>query len=440
MRRVVCGESGRMRYEQIDSSLFVENRKRLLAQLKPNSLVVLHSNDILPTNADGTLPFYQNSDLLYLSGVDQEESILVLAPDAAEEKHKEMLFLKETSELIAIWDGQKLTKNNAISVSGIQRIHWLEEFEIIFQRLMIECENIYLSTNEHARGCSVVETQNDRFIKRCQHQFPLHAYQRLSPIMHDLRSIKSDIEIQQLDKACRITENGFRRILGFVQPGVKEYEIEAEFSHEFLKSGSKGFAYHPIIAGGINSCVLHYIDNDQVCQDGDMLLLDVGAEYANYNADMTRTIPVNGKFTARQKSVYNAVLRVMRAGSDMLRPGVMLKDYQEEIAKLVEAELIGLGLLEADKVKEQNPAEPLYKKYFMHGTAHHLGLDVHDVGITYQPMRTGMLFTVEPGIYIREENFGVRLENNVLIGEEKNTDLMDSIPIEAEEIEELMNA
>ncbi|MCB1094718.1 MAG: aminopeptidase P N-terminal domain-containing protein [Verrucomicrobiae bacterium] len=429
-----------MRYDPIDSALFVENRKRLVAMLKPRSIAIVHSNDVLPTSADGTLPFGQNRDLFHLSGIDQEESILVLFPDAADEKHRELLFVRETSELIAIWEGAKLTKELAQERSGITEVHWLEDFEKMFRGLILQAEHVYLNINEHPRAAAIVETRDDRFRKDCMARFPLHKYERLAPHMHELRCRKNAIEVALVKHACDITEAGFRRVLGFLKPGLTEYEVEAEFAHEFLRRRSKGFAYPPIIASGINACVLHYLENDQPCKDGDLLLLDVAAEYANYNADMTRTIPVNGRFTARQKAVYNAVLRVFRGASAILQPGIMLKDYQKEVGKMVEEELIGLGLLEADKVKDQDENEPLYRKYFMHGTSHHLGLDVHDVGNTNKPVEEGMLFTIEPGIYIRDEGFGVRLENDFVIRDGGNIDLMATIPIEAEEIEDLMNA
>ncbi|MGK0189574.1 MAG: Xaa-Pro aminopeptidase [Verrucomicrobiales bacterium] len=429
-----------MRYDPIDPDLFVDNRKRLVSRLKPQSIVILHSNDILPTNADGTLPFGQSSDLFHLTGIDQEESILVLFPDAADEKHRELLFVRETSELIAIWEGAKLTKEAALDRSAIVEIHWLEDFDKLFRGLILQAEHVYLNTNEHPRAMAAVETRDDRFRRDCVERFPLHKYERLAPLMHELRCKKNPIEIALVKQACDITEAGFRRVLGFLKPGVTEYEVEAEFMHEFLRRRSRGFAYPPIIAGGANACVLHYLENNQPCKDGDLLLLDVAAEYANYNADMTRTIPVNGRYTDRQKSVYNALLRVFRGACAMLQPGIMLKDYQKEVGKMVEEELISLGLLEAEKIKEQDENEPLFRKYFMHGTSHHLGLDVHDVGNTNKPVEEGMLFTVEPGIYIQEEGFGVRLENDIVIKDGGNLDLMATIPIEAEEIEDLMNA
>jgi Xaa-Pro aminopeptidase len=428
-----------MRYQAINNALFIQNRANFISYLKPNALAVFNSNDQMPTNADGTMPFRQNNDLFYLSGINQEESILLIYPDCKDPKFREVLFLKETNEHIVIWEGHKLSKEQAKEVSGIQSIYWITEFETIFQTLMGMCEYVYLNTNEHQRADVQVETQDARFIKYCQRRFPLHTYQRLAPIMQTLRVIKSEIEVQQIQKACDITEKGFRRVLQFVKPDVLEYEIEAEFAHEFIRHASAGFAYQPIIASGANSCVLHYIDNNQICKAGDIILMDVAAEYANYNADMTRCVPVSGKFSARQKQVYQAVLRVMKAAIQMLRVGNIWDEYQNVVGQLVEKELIDLGVLSIKDVKNQDQKNPLYKKYFMHGTSHHLGLDVHDVGDKYRPFEAGMLFTCEPGIYIREEGLGIRLENNILITENGNIDLMKNIPLEAEEIEELMN-
>jgi Xaa-Pro aminopeptidase len=384
--------------------------------------------------------FVQNSDILYLTGVSQEESVLVLFPEAGDEKHREMLFLRETSEDIAIWEGQKLTKEQARERTGIKEVHWLTEFERLFRIVMCQADHVYLNSNEHPRATIPVETRETRFTHRCRHEYPLHNYQRLAPVMHGLRSIKMPAELDALREAIRITDLGFRRLLRFVKPGVHEFEIEAELSHEYLHHRASGFAYPPIIGTGANACVLHYVENNCQCQDGEMLLLDVAARYAGYNADLTRTIPVNGRFTQRQRDVYNAVLRVLRACCAMLRPGVIIKDYQEEVGKLMTGELIGLGLLKKEDVNKQDPEKPLYKKYFMHGTSHHLGLDVHDVGHTWKPIEPGMVFTVEPGIYIREEKLGVRLENDILIGETANLDLMAGTPIEADEIEEWMGS
>ncbi len=429
-----------MKYAPINNSLFILNRKNLIDELKPGSIAVFNSNDIQPTNADGTMVFRQNSDIFYLSGIDQEESILVLCPDFPDENMREILFLRETNEEIAIWEGHKYTKEEAMETSGIKNIKWLSEFETTFNVLMTEADNIYLNTNEHTRRpVEEVETRDMRFIKWCKNKFPLHNYHRIAPIIYNLRMVKSEIEIELMQIACDITEIGFRRILEFVQPGVYEYEIEAEFIHEFIRRKSKGFAYTPIIASGFNACVLHYIENKDQCKDGDVLLLDVGAEYANYNADLTRSIPVNGRYTPRQKDVYNAVLRVKRAAYDMLKPGNVIPEYHKEVGKIMESELLGLGLIDKTDIKNQDPNKPAYKKYFMHGTSHHLGLDVHDVGSHFRKFEENMLFTVEPGIYIREENLGIRIENDVVIKKDGIHDLMANIPVEVEEIEDIMN-
>ncbi|MCE2994682.1 MAG: aminopeptidase P N-terminal domain-containing protein [Cyclobacteriaceae bacterium] len=430
-----------MRYKKIDTQLFVDNRKKLTKALKPQSLALFNSNDLMPTNADGHLPFRQNNDLFYLSGVDQENSILVICPDFPDKKYREVLFLQETNEQIATWEGHKLTKEEARELSGVQTIVWTSEFGRLFHHMMTMggVENVYLNTNEHYRSEIKVETRDARFIEWCKKNYPLHEYQRVAPLMAQLRSVKSNEEIDLMQQACNITESAFRRVLKFVKPGVKEYEIEAEYSHEFLRNGSRGFAYTPIIASGANSCVLHYIENDKVCKDGDILLLDVGAEYANYNADLTRSIPLNGRYSKRQREVYDAVLRVMRAANKMLRPGVVYFDYHKEIQKLIESELIGLRLISKTDVKNQPKEKPAFQKYFMHGTSHMLGLDVHDVGNMHAKVREGQVWTIEPGIYIKEEGLGIRIENNVVIGTKRNTDLMRNVPIEADEIETLMN-
>ncbi|MFN8887999.1 MAG: aminopeptidase P N-terminal domain-containing protein [Cyclobacteriaceae bacterium] len=430
-----------MRYKKIDTQLFVDNRKKLTKALKPQSLALFNSNDLMPTNADGHLPFRQNNDLFYLSGVDQENSILVICPDFPDKKYREVLFLQETNEQIATWEGHKLTKEEARELSGVQTIVWTSEFGRLFHHMMTMggVENVYLNTNEHYRSEIKVETRDARFIEWCKKNYPLHEYQRVAPLMAQLRSVKSNEEIDLMQQACNITESAFRRVLKFVKPGVKEYEIEAEYSHEFLRNGSRGFAYTPIIASGANSCVLHYIENDKVCKDGDILLLDVGAEYANYNADLTRSIPLNGRYSKRQREVYDAVLRVMRAANKMLRPGVVYFDYHKEIQKLIESELIGFRLISNTDVKNQPKEKPAFQKYFMHGTSHMLGLDVHDVGNMHAKVREGQVWTIEPGIYIKEEGLGIRIENNVVIGTKRNTDLMRNVPIEADEIETLMN-
>ena len=430
-----------MKYDKIDPSLFRKNRENLRTMLQPNSIVILHANDIMPTNADGVMPFIQNADLYYLTGVNQEDTVLILFPDAKEEKDREVLFVRETSELIAIWEGEKLTKEQATDVSAVSHVEWTDAFESHLLRLVPQADHIYLATNEHLRASTIVETRNDRFIKECKARFPLHRYQRLAPLMHELRIIKDAIEIELLQKAIDITEAGFRRVLNFVKPGVGEWEVEAEYLHEFVRQRSRGFAYPPIIGSGKNACVLHYVENHSVCQDGELLLMDVAAEWANWNADLTRTIPVNGRFTERQRAVYDAVLRVFRGSCDILRPGIKPLEWRKQTVDLMEEELIRIGLIDAAAAKDQDPIEkPLVKKYFMHGIGHHLGLDVHDVHPPEEPVREGMVFTVEPGIYIREENMGIRLENDIVIGKDKNVDLFANIPIEAEEIEDLMNA
>ena len=429
-----------MKYDMIDRALFVHNRKRFVEHLKASSLAVFNSNDIMPSNADDTMPFRQNSDIFHLSGIDQEESILVICPEASNPAHREILFLKETNEEIAIWEGDKLTKAQATEVSGIKTVYWLDQFEVILKQLMSECHHVYLNTNEHLRANIVVETRDARFINWIKEHYPLHQRERSAPIMHRIRAIKHDIEVDLMQIACNITESGFRRLLSFVKPGVTEYEIQAELSHEFLSKRSRGFAYEPIIASGFSSCVLHYIDNNKECKDGDILLLDIGAEYANYASDLTRCIPVSGRYTDRQKQIYNAVLRVQKASIELLRPGTMLDEYHREVGKLMESELLDLKLIDQTDIKNQDPAWPAYKKYFMHGTSHYLGLDVHDVGLWNKPIEKGMAFTCEPGIYIREESLGIRIENDVVVTDDSPFDLMKNIPREVEEIEELMNS
>ena len=394
-----------MKYHPIDSALFVKNRSNFMAQMKANSLAVFNSNDIYPISADSTMPFQQHRDIYYLSGVDQEESILVMFPDCPNKKHREILFLKETNDHIAIWEGEKLTKKRAFEVSGIKTVYWLQDLNKVMAELMAQSDTVHINTNEHYRASIETETREDRFTKWLLNKYPAHKVEKSNPILQRLRSIKDPIELDLLQKACNITEKGMRRVLKFVKPGVAEYEIEAEFIHEFLKNRSKGFAYTPIIASGNNANVLHYIENNQVCNDGDLILLDVGAEYANYSSDMTRTIPVNGRYSKRQKEVYNAVNRVKINATNMLIPGTIWADYHVEVGKLMTSELLGLGLIDKADVQNEDPNWPAYKKYFMHGTSHHMGLDTHDYGLLWEPMEKNMVFTVEPGIYIPEEGF-----------------------------------
>jgi len=429
-----------MKYEQIDKQLFIENRKKLALLLDNGSLAIFNANDVMPTNADGTMAFRQNNDLFWLSGVDQEESLLLLYPENPNEKEREILFLKETSELIAIWEGAKLNKEDAFTTSGIKTIYWLDELESKLKKLIKQVDTIYLNKNIHSRATTEVESRDDRFRKMIAEKFASKQIKEVAPIMHDLRSVKSSIELSLMQRACDITEKGFRRVLPFIRPGVMEYEIEAELMHEFLRNRSNGFAYQPIIASGVSSCVLHYIENNKPCKNGDILLMDFGAEYANYASDLTRSVPANGRFSVRQKAVYTAVFRVMKQATNMLRPGTIMADYHKEVGKIMESELIQLGLLDKYDVQKQDTKNPLYKKYFMHGTSHYLGLDVHDVGSIETPMQEGMVFTCEPGIYILEEALGIRLENDILITKDNPFDLMGNIPIELEEIEDLMNA
>ena len=434
-------EKNRMRYQPLPASFYKKTRANFMAQMQGNSLAVFNSNDIYPISADSTLPFAQHRDIFYLSGVDQEESILLLFPSAHEEKHKEILFLRETNEHIAVWEGAKLTKSEATALTGIETVYWLSDFKRIFQELATQCDTFYFNTNEHYRQAVETQTREDRFIAACKKEYPAHNVAKSNPILQKLRSVKAAVEIDQIQRACNITEKGFRRLLPFVKPGVWEYEIEAELAHEFIRNRSKGFAYTPIIASGNNANVLHYTENNCQCQAGDLLLMDVAAEYGNYASDLTRTIPVSGKFTARQKAVYEAVLRVKKEATKLLVPGTLWKEYHVEVGKIMTSELIGLQLLDAKDVANQNPEQPAYKRYFMHGTSHHMGLDTHDYGLLHLPMEAHMVFTVEPGIYIPEEGFGIRLEDDVVIqakGEPLN--LMENIPIEVEEIEDLMQA
>lgn len=430
-----------MKYDPINPKLFIKNRKNFMAQMKPSSLAIFNSNDIYPVGADSTMPFNQARDIFYLSGVDQEESILVLFPDAPKEKHREILFLKETNEHIAVWEGEKLTKEKALETTGIKTVYWLKEFDKILFEVMTQCDTVYINTNEHYRANIETETREARFVKGLLEKYPAHSVAKSNPILQRLRSVKDQIELDIMQQACNITEKGFRRLLNFVKPGVWEYNIEAELMHEFLNNRSKGFAYTPIVASGNNANVLHYIENNQQCKDGDLILLDVGAEYANYSSDMSRTIPVGGKFTKRQKEVYNAVNKVKNDATKLLVPGAYWEEYHLEVGKMMTSALIDLGLLNKADVKNENPDWPAYKKYFMHGTSHHIGLDTHDYGLLHEPMQANNVFTVEPGIYIPEEGFGIRLEDDLVIQENGEPfNLMGNIPIEADEIEEIMNS
>jgi Xaa-Pro aminopeptidase len=429
-----------MKYLPVNEQLFTINRKNFVSRLKTNSIAIFHSNDEFPRSGDQNFIFKQNPDFFYLSGIDQEQSILVLFPDCPNPLYKEVLFLRQTSEHIAIWEGHKYTKDEARATSGIQTIFWLHDYESTLHGIINYADNVYINSNENDRYSHTLPYRDMRMYEALRLKYPLHHYERSALILRDLRVVKSDTEIELTKIACGLTRDAFVRVLKFVQPGVTEYEIEAEIIHEFIKQRGTGHAYSPIIASGNNANVLHYIDNNQLCKDGDVILLDFGAEYANYNADMTRSIPVNGRFTPRQRDVYNAVLRVMKAATGMIVAGTIWNEYHEEVGKIMESELIGLGLLDKHDVAKQDPKAPLYKKYFMHGTSHHLGLDVHDYASRYKPFEVGNILTCEPGIYIPAEGLGIRLENNILITNGGNIDLMADIPVEAEHIEDIMNS
>ena len=429
-----------MRYQPISASFYKNNRNNFCEKLAPNSLAIFNSNDVYPISADSTMPFQQQRDLFYLCGVDQEETILLLFPDALEAKHREILFLRETNDHIAVWEGAKLSKPQATKLTGIESIYWLSDFHRIFQELSTQCNRFYFNTNEHYRQAVETQTREDRFIEWCKKQYPAHGVAKSNPILQQLRSVKDEEEIAQIQEACNITEKGFRRVLSLIKPNVWEYEIEAEWVHEFIRNRSKGFAYSPIIAGGNNANVLHYTENNQQCKAGDLVLMDVAAEYGNYASDLTRTVPVSGRFSDRQKAVYQAVLHVKKEATKLLLPGTLWKEYHVEVGKIITAELLKLGLLDKADIQNETQEKPAYKKYFMHGTSHHMGLDTHDYGLLHLPMEANMVFTVEPGIYIPEEGFGVRLEDDVVIQKTGGPiNLMESIPIEIEEIETLMN-
>lgn len=430
-----------MKYDRIKKDLFIANRANFVARMEKSALAVFNSNDIFPVSADSTMPFQQHRDIFHLSGVDQEESILVISPNSKNEAHREVLFLKETNDHIAVWEGEKLNKEQAFEVAGVKTVYWLDQFETIFKQMMAEVDLIYLNTNEHLRANTIVQTREDRFNERVKIDYPAHQVRRSAPIMHSIRSIKHSIEIDLMQTACNITKKGIERLLGFVKPGVWEYEIEAELIHEFLINRSKGFAYTPIVASGANACVLHYIENNQQCKGGDVILLDVGAEYANYASDLTRCIPVNGHFTDRQRAVYNSVLHVKTEAEKLLVPGTMMNDYHKEVGAIMEAELLKLKLIDSTDIKNQDPKWPAYKKYFMHGTSHFIGLDTHDIGHWNEPIKSGMVFTCEPGIYIPEEGLGIRLEDDLVVRESGGPfNLMGDIPIEADHIESWMNS
>ncbi len=429
-----------MKYRPIPPTLFQTNRERFCAKLPPDSIAILVSNDEMPRSGDASFPFRQNPDLFYLTGIDQEQTMLILFPDATDPKHREVLFVRQTNDHIKVWEGHKYTQEEGRKISGIQQVMWTSEFEGLLNMLVHRADRIFLGGNENDRAANPVADGAQRFAQNLRARFPIHEFRRAAPLLTDLRMIKSEGEVALIREACNITGKAFRRVLDFIRPGVMEYEIEAEISHEFLCNRATGHAYNPIIASGADSNILHYTLNNKRCEAGEVVLMDFGAEYANYNADLTRTVPVSGTFSDRQRAVYDAVLRVQREATSMLRPGTALQDYQQEVGKVMESELIGLNLLDKEAVSRQSPDAPLFKKYFMHGTSHFLGLDVHDIGNRFGQVMSGQVFTVEPGIYIPDEGFGVRLENNILVTDSDPIDLMADIPVEAEELESLMNA
>jgi Xaa-Pro aminopeptidase len=429
-----------MRYDPISSELFKLNRKRFAQKMVPDAIAIFHSNDLMPRNGDTFYPFRQNSDLFYLSGLDQEETVLVLFPDCIKEGFHELAFIKRSDEKSRLWEGAGYSKEKARQISGIEKIYWLDEMPIILNELILLAKRIYLNTNEHEHFHSDVSSRNIRMAREMMQKYPLHKYHRAQPILKKLAMIKSHYEIELIQKAIHITGSAFQRVLQHLKPGVFEYELEAEITHEFIRRRANGHAYSPIIASGPNNCVLHYSENTRQCREGELVLMDFGAEYANYAADFTRTIPVNGQFSDRQLAVYKAVLSVLRRASQLLVPGTSMEEYHQKVGTFMEEELLALGLISQKDINKQNPSFPAYKKFFMHSISHHLGRDVHDLSSRYAPLLAGMVLTVEPGIYIREENFGVRLENIILITDEGPVDLTADIPIEAEEIESLMNA
>jgi Xaa-Pro aminopeptidase len=429
-----------MRYDNINAELFKLNRKNFTKQMKKNSLAVFISNDVVTRSADSSYNWRQNPDLFYLTGIDQEETFLILFPDAPEAKHREVLFTRKTNDYLMWWEGKKHSVESAQRTSGIENVIWSDQFDSIFNMLMHYAENVYLNTNEHDRSISMGEASEVKFARKVINDFPLHKYERAAPIMHQLRAAKSNYEVALLNCAIDITKKGFIRVLKSIKPGIWEFEIEAELTHEYVTNRATGHAYTPIIASGENACILHYISNDMQCKDGELVLMDAAAEYANYNADLTRTVPVNGRFTKRQKDVYNSVLRVHRELKDMMKAGAILNELNLEAGKLMESELIKLKLITKDEVKKQDKASPAYKKYYPHGAAHFLGLDVHDLGNRFEKLKSGAVLTCEPGIYIREEKLGIRIENNILVTNGKPVDLMANIPIEVEEIEDIMNS
>jgi len=427
-----------MKYEPLNPQIFVQNRQRFIKAMLPNSIAIFVSNDEWPMNGDALHQFKQNSDLFWLSGVIQEDSMVILFPDNPDPKYREVLVLVRPNELKEKWDGKRLRANEARQMSGMPTVVWLDSIDALLQTWIHLADHIYLDSNENDRKANLIRSREYRFIDEMQSRYPLHNYQRAAKIMKELRGIKTAEEIEVVQKAIDITENTFRHLLQFIKPGVMEYEIEAEIYHSFLRQRATGPAYGSILASGDRARTLHYVSNNQECKDGELILMDFGAEYGGYCADLTRTIPVNGKFTRRQKTVYNACLHLHDYAKSLLKPGITIVDYTEKVGEEATQQFLKIGLLKKTDVKNEDPENRAYRKYLYHGISHHLGVDVHDLGTRTAPVKAGMLFTVEPGIYIEEEQMGVRIENNIWITRNGHKDLMKNIPITVEEIETLM--
>jgi Xaa-Pro aminopeptidase len=427
-----------MKYLPLNSKIFIQNRARFIERMDKNSIAIFNSNDELPSNGDAIHTFKQNSDLLWLTGIEQEDSMLILFPDNPDAKYREVLVLTRPNELKEKWDGHRLRTEEATTISGIQTIVWLDVLDASLQPWIHLADNIYLNTNENDRKANLVPVRDYRFAEMMKQRYPLHTYKRSAKILKELRAIKSALEVEVIQKAIDITDSTFRRLLQFIKPGTMEYEIEAEIMHSFLMQRASGQAYNGIIASGDRARTLHYVENNQECKDGELILMDFGALYGNYAADLTRTVPVNGKFSKRQKEVYNCCLHLHKYAASILKPGISILDYTEKVGDEATVVFQKIGLINKTDVKNEDPNNRAYRKYLYHGISHHLGLDVHDLGTRTAPIKQGMVFTIEPGIYIEEEQMGVRIENNFWITKNGNKDLMKNIPITVEEIEQLM--
>lgn len=427
-----------MKYLPLNPEIFIQNRKRFTDRMEKNSIAVFNSNDELPMNGDALHPFKQNSDLFWLTGIEQEETMLVLFPDNPDPKYREVLVLVRPNELKEKWDGHRLTASEGENISGIKTVLWLDVLDGILQPWIHLADTIYLNTNENDRKANLVQVRDYRFAEEIRKRYPVHNFRRSAKILKDLRAIKTAFEIEVIQKAIDITDVAFRRLLQFIRPGVFEYEIEAEIYHSFYSQRATGPAYGSIIASGDRARTLHYVSNNQECKDGELVLMDFGAGYGNYAADLTRTVPVSGKFGRRQRTVYNACLHLHQYAASILKPGISIIAYTEKVGEEATAVFQKIGLLTKSEVKNEDPENRAYRKYLYHGISHHLGIDVHDLGTRTEPIKAGMVFTVEPGIYIEEERMGIRIENNFWITRNGNKDLMRNIPITAEDIEALM--